>query len=400
MPSWSRLPRRLIYSWPASALGLAGMLYLLNLQAIHLNSWGPLTSVFMGATRIVDVLCLPFTGIAGVLVHHTGSRHGLLFQLLRAIMAGMFYATLARSVARRIRLRVEEGVSPGRRRLLVDALVLVAGTMAAGVGGWATLVEPSRLRVRRYELTLIGLPPALDGLRIGQLSDTHYGPYVSAAHIRRAVELLNAEQLDLVAMTGDYLHRSSASIATGIALLAEARSRFGSVAVLGNAEHWRGPDACQAELRRHGIHVIDNDRLFLTTEGLRDHELPDQSLAVCGLGDHWGDVQDTDAALRGVSEGCPRVVLTHNPDTAERMHRRRPEARFDLQLSGHTHGGQVRIPGLGAPAVPSRYGRKYAGGLVQGPSWPVLVSRGVGVSVAPMRLGVLPEVVVLTLRSA
>ena len=107
MPSWSRLPRRLIYSWPASALGLAGMLYLLNLQAIHLNSWGPLTSVFMGATRIVDVLCLPFTGIAGVLVHHKGSRHGLLFQLLRAIMAGMFYATLARSVARRIRLRVE-----------------------------------------------------------------------------------------------------------------------------------------------------------------------------------------------------------------------------------------------------------------------------------------------------
>ena len=210
--------------------------------------------------------------------------------------------------------------------------------------------------------------------------------------------LINAERADLVALTGDYVHRTLGPIAPAIALLADARSRFGTVAVLGNAEHWRGADACRTELRRHGIHVIDNDRLFLTSEGLRERELPGQSLAICGLGDKWGDVLDPVTALRGVSEDCPRLMITHNPDTAEVIHRKKLKVRFDLQLSGHTHGGQLHLPGLGSPTVPSNYGRKYAGGLVQGPSWPVLVSRGVGLSVFPMRLGVPPEVVILTLR--
>jgi uncharacterized protein len=398
MPVRSLLRQRPLHHWLAAALGLAVVFYLLRLQADLGVSWGPLGPVFMGASRIAEVCCLPLSGIAGLLAPSKGQGHALLSNLLRATMGGLFYAAVARWGVRRLRRGITEGTDTGRRRLLADGVLLGLGALVASLGGWGILVEPSRLRVRRYEVPLDGLPPGLDGLRIGQLSDTHYGPFVTAAHIQRAVALLNAEEVDLVALTGDYVHRRSGSIATGMALLAQARSRFGTVAVLGNAEHWRGADACRAELRGHGIYVIDNDRLFLTTEGLRDHERPEQSLAICGLGDHWGDVQDPDAALRGVSAACPRLMLTHNPDTAEELHRVRRDVRFDIQLSGHTHGGQVRIPNLGSPAVPSRYGRKYAGGVVQGPAWPVLVSRGVGVSVAPLRLGVLPEVVILTLR--
>ncbi len=105
-------------------------------------------------------------------------------------------------------------------------------------------------------------------------------------------------------------------------------------------------------------------------------------------------------ASRFISPLCPRLLLSHHPDVAERFPTRFPELHYDLQLSGHTHGGQVRIPGHGTPIVPSEFGPKYAGGLIQGPAWPVIVSRGVGMAVAPLRLGVDPEIGLIVLRKA
>ena len=112
------------------------------------------------------------------------------------------------------------------------------------------------------------------------------------------------------------------------------------------------------------------------------------------MGDLWEDRVSFNDALAGVPEDMPRIVLSHNPDVAETM----PAGfRVDLMCAGHTHGGQVWVPTLGTPIVPSRYGSKYAGGLVQGPHCRVLVSRGVGMAILPVRFRVRPELVVIDL---
>jgi predicted MPP superfamily phosphohydrolase len=165
-------------------------------------------------------------------------------------------------------------------------------------------------------------------------------------------------------------------------------------------------------LRAIGVRMLDNGRVFLdgATRRFREEGAPGESLCIAGLGDLMTDFISVHLALGGVPADVPRIVLAHNPDTAEH-----PQCvgescvgglpltaapRVDLMISGHTHGGQVRIPFLGTPFIPSRYGQKYAGGLVKGPAFPVLVSRGIGMSLLPVRLGVPPEIVELTLTRA
>jgi hypothetical protein len=209
--------------------------------------------------------------------------------------------------------------------------------------------------------------------------------------------MLNAEQPDLVLLTGDYVHQTPSAIPDGIAVLTELKSRLGSLAVLGNHDHWEGTEACRAEFVRHGLPLIDNQRVFLSARGLSEQPVG-PCLAICGVGDLWEDSVDPEKALQDVPADCPRLLLSHNPDVAELIPNRFPRLRFDLQLSGHTHGGQVSFPGVGTPIVPSAYGPRYAGGLVQGPAWPVVVSRGVGLTVLPVRFRVPPEVGLITLR--
>jgi predicted MPP superfamily phosphohydrolase len=113
------------------------------------------------------------------------------------------------------------------------------------------------------------------------------------------------------------------------------------------------------------------------------------------------DIIDPERAFANIAEHTPRIVLAHQPDTAELAPLTSPHAsRIDLMCSGHTHGGQVSIPFIGTPLVPSRYGSKYAGGFIQGPAFPVVVSRGIGMSLLPVRFNVPPEIVEITLTRA
>ena len=198
--------------------------------------------------------------------------------------------------------------------------------------------------------------------------------------------------------TGDYVHRTPRSIETGVSLLAGFRARLGAVAVLGNHEHWEGEQACLDVFRRIGLPVLRNERLFVTPGGLAPTPVPNESICVAGLRDLWEDTASFGEALAGVEASIPRIVLAHNPDTAELA-----EAaghRVDLMCSGHTHGGQVSLPVVGAPRVPSEFGEKYAGGLCRGPGFPVLVSRGVGMAVLPVRFRVPPEISLIELTRA
>ncbi|MFU8829634.1 MAG: metallophosphoesterase [Phycisphaerales bacterium] len=298
---------------------------------------------------------------------------------------------------------------PSRRRVLVNGAASAAGLVLVSAPVYAAAIEPNMIAVRKYRVPIRGLPPALDGLRIVQLSDTHLGPRVHESHVQRAVEIALAQKPDIVALTGDYVHNGPGSIERAAELFAplvDAPGVMGVVGVLGNHDWYADGRLMSDALRAVGVRMIDNDRVFLdavprslTSAVPAD---PDQALCLVGLGDLLTDTVEPDRAFAGIPAETARVLLTHVPDTLELPSVRAPDGpRIDLALCGHTHGGQIRMPLIGAPGVPSEYGQRYAGGLIDasvtGTRCPVVVSRGIGVSIVPVRIGVPPEVVVVEL---
>lgn len=295
---------------------------------------------------------------------------------------------------------------PSRRRFLIDGTLGLGCASTLAVGADATLVEPWDLRVTRYEIPISDLPPALIGLKLVQLSDTHLGPRIPASFIRDAVAQTLALAPDIVLLTGDYVHNGPRWVEPAARLFEPlvAPGRV-VVGVLGNHDWWAGGQRVTDALSRIGVRMVDNARCFYDPRSRsivgNSDPLSGECLCISGVGDLREDRVDFRAALAGVPESMPRLMLAHRPDTAElpELHVARPP-RIDLMLCGHTHGGQVRLPVIGTPMVPSRYGSKYAAGLVRGPACRVLVSRGVGMSIVPVRFGVPPEIVELTLTRA
>jgi predicted MPP superfamily phosphohydrolase len=285
---------------------------------------------------------------------------------------------------------------PGRRAFLVRSASGAVALGGSGLGTYGVVWEPQHLRTRHYNPAIQNLPSSLDGLRILQISDTHYGPLMPMSFLKHVVAQANALKPDVIVLTGDYVHRTPRAIDDGIGVFEGLKSRLGTVAVLGNHDHWEGTAECVAAFERIGIPLIDNDRLFLTANGFSQEERND-AICVAGVGDMWADEVSMEKALMGVRATMPRILLSHNPDVAETMDAR---YRVDLMVSGHTHGGQVRLPYLGTPIVPSLYGSKYAGGLCKAPHCPVIVSRGIGLAVLPVRFRVAPEIGLITLRAA
>jgi predicted MPP superfamily phosphohydrolase len=231
------------------------------------------------------------------------------------------------------------------------------------------------------------------------LTDIHHGPWLSRAYVRDIVSASNELAPDLVCLTGDYVHHSSAYIEPLVEELARLRPKIGVVAVLGNHDWWEDGPWIQRGLSEAGVALLDNSRRVLTPQRQLVTAAA-EGLALCGVGDLWEDRQDYSSALDGLPAGMPRLLLSHNPDVAEEPGLTSGGWRVDLMLSGHTHGGQIWLPGLGTPLTNSRYGQRYAAGLVQGPVCPVFIGRGIGVSGLPIRLGAPPEIAVLELRTA
>jgi predicted MPP superfamily phosphohydrolase len=339
-------------------------------------------------------------------VQMAGLRHGhhttLGVWVVLVIINFAFYFVAASVVLRALSgWRVSPATVPadnGPRRMTRRQIVAAgAGALAAGVLGYSMVVEPRRFEVTRRVVALRGLPPSLSGLRIVQLTDLHHGPWIELSYIERVVETTNALKPDVVLLTGDYVHRSPAYIEPVVAALAKLTPAIGTIAVLGNHDWWEDGPRTRRAFERAGIPLIDNARRFVTP----DHRLTthaDEGLCIAGVGDYYEDEQRYDFALGGIPDAMPRLLLSHNPDVAEDVALRDSGHRVDLMISGHTHGGQIYVPGLGTPIVPSRYGEKYARGLVQGPVCPVFVCRGIGLTVLPVRVATRPELAVLELR--
>ncbi len=280
--------------------------------------------------------------------------------------------------------------------------VLWKGLLAA-LAAYIFVVEPSRLVVRRVDVPIPGLPQALNGLKIGQLSDLHLGRMMTRSRIERAVALMVAETPDLVALTGDFVSHWQGYAAEYPEILAPLRPRLGIFACTGNHDHWTDPEAVTTALRAASVTVLRNQHQLVTTGGAQLCLIGIDDVGASGLSSHHADpADDLPAALAGSPlSDVVRLLLVHNPDFAmgpvfarETAHR-----PIHLVLSGHTHGGQVRLPLVGAPRLPSRYGQLFGGGLVQVAGTQVYVSRGAGSSWS-VRFNCPPEVNVLTLRSA
>jgi predicted MPP superfamily phosphohydrolase len=274
-----------------------------------------------------------------------------------------------------------------------DIAIRAAG--AAAVGGAALAAhalwfEPRRIAVRRLELELPRWPAELDGLRIALVSDLHAGaPHVGIERVARVVERTAVLEPDLVALLGDYVDpevRFGDAVAPEPVAeqLGRLRAPLGSVAVLGNHDwHADGPRVAGA-LSDHGIRVLENEAVRVRREPAE--------LWIAGLADAGERRPDVDRTLAGVPDDAAVVLLSHNPDLFPRI-----PARVALTLSGHTHGGQVNVPGARGRWIPSRFGERFADGHVVEDGRHLVVSRGIGTSRLPVRLAAPPEVLLLRL---
>jgi predicted MPP superfamily phosphohydrolase len=277
------------------------------------------------------------------------------------------------------------------------------GRWARWIGrGWARVhyairVEPTWLELNHHAIPVTDLPAAFGGLRIVQLSDFHCSRNVTPAYLGEAVELAQSQNGDLVVLTGDFVHKGFKYVKRVAALLGRLTAPHGVYAVLGNHDfsvrnalgmrRYRHLHRAVTEaLTEQGIRVLHNETVALTRG--------DAQLHLAGVEDLWSRVCDVERALAGLTPAVPCVVLAHNPCTVERLNGH----RCDLMLSGHTHGGQINLPGLGRVTL-GRNGRRFAAGLYFHKSTFLYVNKGVGFGFR-VRYGVRPEVAVLTLRPA
>ncbi len=276
-----------------------------------------------------------------------------------------------------------------RREFLVRLAAAGAATAAAGCT-YAYEVERRWVQVTRRVITIPGWPPAFDGLRVAHLTDLHHSPIVSLEYLESCITMVNTERPDLVALTGDYVTKGKGRqfIEPMAAALGRLSAPLGVFATLGNHDAWVDAPSVRRALTGQNCTVLRNQSVDLVRPGDR--------VSVVGLGDLWTERVNLPAAFRGVPETRASLILMHNPDTFERW----PAGRPGLILAGHTHGGQLALPGFGPPYVPSRYGRKYARGLFQKPRASMYVNRGLGVLHLPARFFARPEIAVLTIRSA
>jgi predicted MPP superfamily phosphohydrolase len=285
--------------------------------------------------------------------------------------------------------------SYSRRVFLKTAIA--SGALAATAD--CLLFEPNRPQLVRVEIPLARLPEVWDGVTIAQLSDFHYDDHFSVVPIRKAVDIVNGLRPGFIVLTGDFVtvplfknyfgggKRAARFIEPCAPLLAKLRPRRAVLAILGNHDCGSDPGRITETLQAHGIQVLRNRSWPFEEAG--------KPLWFAGLDDVLEGEPDLDATLRQIPKSEPIILLAHEPDYADAV----AQHAVDLQLSGHSHGGQIRFPLIGAPYLP-RLATKYPRGLHRIRELTLYTNVGIGTIRLPVRFNCPPEITLFTLRRA
>lgn len=267
-------------------------------------------------------------------------------------------------------------------------LRLLGGAALIPPASWLYMAELELrwLQVERVNVSLPRLPRAFHGLTIAQFGDLHLGPYIGAEEVRAAVELVMSLNADVIVITGDFV----STLVNGEAKIIEAElaplsAPLGVYGITGNHDWWNDRKVVRRALEAAGHIMLQNERVPLTRAG--------EILYLAGLDDYWQGRADLPKTLAGLPGEAPVVLLAHEPDFADLAAR---DPRILLQLSGHSHGGQVRLPLIGPLELP-RYAHRYPLGLQKAGELWVYTNRGIGVTGLPVRFNCRPEVTLLTL---
>jgi predicted MPP superfamily phosphohydrolase len=279
--------------------------------------------------------------------------------------------------------------SISRRKFL--RLAAAGGVVA--IAADSALIEPNHPRLIRKEVALRRWPSNLEGFTIALLSDFHYDPYFSVHPIRSAVATVNDLRPDMIALTGDFVSSPLVGDPEKGALMAEPCAQilrnlhapFGVWAVMGNHDAFTDPDHVTAALRDVGINVLVNQSTPIEKNSGR--------FWLGGVDDILGKASDLDATLHNIPANEATVLLVHEPDFADRVARH----PVDLQLSGHTHAGQIRVPGL-PPLFLPELAKKYVWGLYKIGDLTLYTNAGLGTVDIPLRFNCPPEITMLTIR--
>ncbi|MBS2025437.1 MAG: metallophosphoesterase [Deltaproteobacteria bacterium] len=308
---------------------------------------------------------------------------GLVLQVWTAWWLGSFLYALVLAVFAPIAGLV--GLVRGAPLELPLALAVLPFVLAT----YGALLGSSLLRREVVQVPVRGLARTLRGLRIVQLSDLHSGRHISRRRLQRIAQRAARLSPDVVVVTGDIVHNAPQFAQQAAEAIASIPAHLGHFACLGNHDFWAGADRVEAALQKAGVQVLRNRGVLL---GPKDGD----KLWLCGVDDVWSDRFDLEAALRGRPANAPVVLLSHQPNTWPLAQK----AGIELQLSGHTHGGQVALLWLHRSLSLARFITPFVAGLYRAGQSFLYVNRGAGSVVPMVRLGARPEVTELTLVDA
>ena len=349
----------------------------------------PAASVLLALVLVLSALTLPY----GFGARRGGKgRRAHLLAWIGLLCMGLFSSLFVLSLARDLVLLLSVAVDALRPGAIAVGSLVVLSARAAAIGAlvvtlWGFANARRTARVVRVDVPVAGLPQALDGFTIAQVSDVHVGPTIKRPYVEAIVQAVNRLDVDLVAITGDLVDGSVRDLAGDIAPLAALRSKEGSFFVTGNHEYYSGAAPWVRELRRLGVAVLVNEHVVVERGNAR--------LVVAGVTDfsagHFDPEQASDpaAALAGApGDAALRILLAHQPRSAAAAE----AAGFDLQLSGHTHGGQF-LPWN----FLVRLQQPFTAGLNRWRRMWVYTSRGTGYWGPPKRFGAPSEITLLRL---
>lgn len=274
-----------------------------------------------------------------------------------------------------------------RRRLprALQRFILAAAAVFLGIL-YVNQIEPSWIEIRTVAMPLPHLAPEFSGYRVVQLSDIHLDRWMTPARLAHIVSQVNQLNPDLVVLTGDFVTRSAEEFAPGLSVLNQLHPKDKTLSILGNHDAWTNPPLIQTALETAGVQVLQNQVATVQRRSAQLH--------IGGVDDVWAKRDRLDQVLAALPPTGAAILLAHEPDFADKS---AATGRFDLELSGHSHGGQVRLPLIEPflPPLANRYplGQYKVGSMIQ------YTNRGVGMSGIHARFNCRPEITVFTLEA-